>query len=134
VGAASEGPWHAAQHRAAAFVLCLAAAAPCLAGEAAHRLSGRVTQSPVCGGPQLEGQGCEAPLAGARLELIDATGAVKASALADDAGRFTMVGRAGSFRLRVVRTGKLPNCPELDVTLPVVGAREVAIACDSGRR
>lgn len=97
-------------------------------------ITGTVTLSPTCGGPDLEGRGCSQPLPHVVVRLLDATGATLAEARTDAQGHFDIPRPSvlGDLQLQVVTAGKLPRCPV--VTVPAAGAAPLRIDCDSGRR
>jgi hypothetical protein len=99
-----------------------------------HRLAGVVWISPSCAGAQREGDLCRAPLAGVEVRLSESGGRVAASATTDANGAFAMQAPAGRYRLHVVGIARIPRCPDLDVTLPMVKSAPVELECDSGMR
>jgi hypothetical protein len=122
----------AARAASAAGLLVLACAPA-----AALTVSGTVTVSPTCGGPELEAPGCSQPLAQARLRLLDPAGATLAETTADTQGRFTLhtaaaLPAAATLRVQVLTATKLPRCPTLEV--PAGTRAPLRIDCDSGRR
>ena len=99
-----------------------------------HRLVDVVWISPICGGPQREGDLCRAPLAGAEVRLSEDGGRVAASAKTDATGAFAMRAPAGRYRLHVAGVVKVTRCPDLAVTLPMATPGPVELQCDSAMR
>lgn len=97
-------------------------------------LVGTVVVAPTCAGPQLPGQACSAPLAGAEVRLTDAAGSVVAQAITDAAGRFVLSAPAGAYLLSAGGPGKIPSCPVLPVVLPQDVSQPLQLDCDSGIR
>jgi hypothetical protein len=109
-------------------------------------LSGEVTLSPVCGGPQRPRQNCEAPFAGAWVQVLDTTEHIAASAMTDAYGLFAVSVALGSYTVRVgsLETGQplppegslwvYPICPETPVVVREPGSTFVSIDCDTGIR
>ena len=135
MGAASEG----ARHPPWRWWLLAACAAAFTAGcapvvsAASHRIAGKVSLGPQCGGPQLEGQSCDVDYEAVEVRLLDARGGTVASAHTDSKGRFSLAAPAGHYTVRVM-SPKVVRCPDLPVALPDAGAASLALVCDSGRR
>jgi len=105
--------------------------------EAARKASGvegKVLISPTCPGPLRPDRICEGPHAGARIQLADKLGAVKAEAVTDADGAFRLGAAPGSYELRVVAEGRYPRCEA--VMVKICGGRytTVSIQCDTGMR
>ena len=99
-----------------------------------HRVAGVVWISPSCAGAQREQDPCRAPLAGVEVRLSGDSGQGAVTTKTDAAGAFAMRAPAGHYRLYVVGAGKIPRCPELDITLPMVKSAPLELECDSGMR
>lgn len=96
-------------------------------------VTGRVTVSPACPGPQRLDQECIEPLANTRVLLIDATGRAVGAATTSAQGEFAIEAAAGAYRIEV-GGGRLPHCPKAEITVTAGRQRRVDIACDSGMR
>lgn len=135
MAAASEGSGRLPQRwwlLAACAVASTAACAP-VGSATSHRVAGKVTLGPQCGGPLREGQSCEVDYEAVEVRLLDAQGGTVASARTDARGRFSLAAAAGRYTVRVM-SPKVVRCPEPPVALPHDGASHLALACDSGRR
>ena len=115
-----------------AGVLGLGACAAALA--AGNGISGTVTVSPGCPGPQRVDQECVRPLGGVRVRLIDLAGQPVDAAQTSAEGAFAIAVPPGSYRLEVVAEGRLPRCPPTTVIVEVGKTTTVKITCESGMR
>lgn len=104
-------------------------AAPALTG-----VSGRISVSPGCPGPQRAGQSCDRPLAQHAIELSNAAGATIASTITDDDGRYVMHASPGAVVLKVVQQGLYPRCAPTSLHIETARMAQVDIVCDSGMR
>jgi hypothetical protein len=91
------------------WTLVLAAGLCSVAASAAGRgtVTGRVTVSPACHGPQRLDQDCIEPLSGVRVLLIDGSGRTASSATTSPQGQFSIDVAAGKHRVEI-DTGLLP--------------------------
>ncbi len=94
---------------------------------------GKVTQSPICPGPQQPGQKCKGPLPDALVELLDGSGSVMASAVTDAQGLFALHALPGEYTVSVDPGGALPHCEPITVTVAELIV-PVMIDCDTGIR
>jgi hypothetical protein len=115
-----------------AAVLGLGACAAALA--AGSGVSGTVTVSPGCPGPQRVDQECIRPLGGVRVRLIDLAGQLVDAAQTSTDGAFEIAAPPGRYRVEVVTEGRLPRCPPTTVIVEVGKTTTVRITCDSGMR
>ena len=115
-----------------AIMVCAGACAT-VANAALHAVAGTVTVGPQCGGPQREGQSCDADYGAVEVRLLDAQGALVASGRTDANGRFSLAAPAGHYALRIM-SPKVVRCPVHPVVLPQSRSVPLVVACDSGRR
>jgi hypothetical protein len=96
-------------------------------------VTGTVTRSPTCGGPQRPGQDCTAPVAGA---VVHGTGSgPPLSATTDADGRYRLTGHDTTLTLTVETTGDaMLRCPQVTVHLSVGRPAVQDIDCDTGIR
>jgi hypothetical protein len=101
------------------------------AGQSGIAVTGTVTASPGCPGPQRAEAPCpDKPVAGAPVEII-ANGTVVASTTTDAAGRFRVTVPAGAYEITARNTGYPSRVTE---SITVTGPVEVALVVDSGLR
>ncbi|GAC1316241.1 MAG: hypothetical protein NVS3B11_01310 [Collimonas sp.] len=107
-----------------------------LAGAIAPKsgVAGHIGISPTCPGPQRIGQDCSASYAGARIQLLSATGAVLDSATTNGNGYFMINASAGDYQIHVDVHGLYPRCETTSVRIPKKGYAQIDIMCDSGMR
>jgi len=105
--------------------------APPIADRFAIAVTGTVTSSPGCPGPQRAESPCpDKPVAGAPVELA-ANGTVIASTTTDAAGRFRVTVPAGTYEITARNTGYPSRITQsIIVSDPV----ELALVVDSGLR
>jgi hypothetical protein len=117
------------------WTIVLAAALCSVAANGAGRgtVTGRVTVSPACHGPQRLDQDCIEPLPGVRVLLVDGSGGTAGSATTSPQGGFAIEAAAGAYRIEV-DAGLLPRCPRTEVTVTDGRQTRIDIACDSGAR
>ena len=123
--------------RMAIALLAVTLALLSTATEAARKatgVTGTVVLSPVCPGPLRPDRVCEAPHAGARIQLVDKRGAVTAEAVTDAEGAFRLGAAPGSYELRVVVEGRYPRCEAVAVKIRGGRYTTVSIQCDTGMR
>jgi hypothetical protein len=97
------------------------------------RITGHVTRSPTCPGPQHVGQDCTGPVAGATVRT---SGSPMATTTTDAGGLFTLTVIVGAPVTLLVDTGTagVMSC-EQPVVRPVAGTTVTQdIACDTGIR
>lgn len=97
-------------------------------------VSGSVTVSPGCPGPQRVDQECVRPLGGVRVRLIDLAGQPVDAAQTSTEGAFEIAAPPGGYRLEVLTEGRLPRCPPTAVIVEVGKTTTVKITCESGMR
>ena len=97
-------------------------------------VSGKVTLSPGCPGPQQQGRSCDKPLANRTIELVDQTGAVIATGTTAEDGSFVLHAASGAFKQRFVKQGLFPRCDRTPVSIQTGQLVHSDIACDSGMR
>lgn len=104
------------------------------AARKASGVAGKVLLSPTCAGPLRPDRVCEGPHAGARIQLVDKRGAVRAEAVTDAEGAFRLGAAPGSYELRVVVEGRYPRCEAVAVKIRGGRYTTVSIQCDTGMR
>ena len=123
----------------AAIVFAALALAACATGatnapaprESGIRVTGTVTSSPACPGPQRADSPCPPrPVAGAPVELA-ANGSVVASTTTDATGHFQLTVQAGSYEITARNVGYQSRATQ---TIQVAGPMEVDLVVDSGMR
>ena len=97
-------------------------------------VSGRVSVVPSCPGPQRPGQNCEAPLAGATLQLRTVAGKLVRHVTASEDGTFEIAAPPGRYVLRVMVDGLYPRCEPAPVRIVKGRRTQVKLECDSGMR
>lgn len=113
----------------------LSSCSPALAdGALLSGITGNITLSPVCAGPQRSGLACEKPFRGARVQLIDETGHIVGSVVTGTKGRFRFVAPPGTYRIHVETSRLYPRCEEAIKNIPSQGFAHVHVACDTGIR
>ena len=80
-------------------------------------LIGVVTVSPTCGGPVIQGQICHGPYAGARIQVFDLLGSLRARAITDKEGMFSIHMAPGEYSVHVQGNILPPPIP-IPVPLP----------------
>jgi hypothetical protein len=103
-----------------------------IATEAA--ITGNVTLSPSCPGPERIDRPCTVPFADVPVELRDAQGAVVARTVTSGDGHFQLNAPAGSYTIRVVTTRPYPRCESPKISIPVDQPAPVQVGCDTGMR
>jgi hypothetical protein len=98
-------------------------------------VTGTVSQTPGCPGPQHIDQGpCVAPVAAVQVQLRSASGKVIGSAPSDPDGRFVIHAPAGKYRLHAKVEGAFPRCEDAKVTVRTGRLTHADVRCDSGMR
>ena len=112
-------------------------------------VTGTVSQTPGCPGPQHIDQGpCVAPVAAVQVQLQlqpgkgygsgsgsgSGLGKVIGSATSDFDGRFVIHALAGKYRLHVKVEGAFPRCEDAKVTVRTGRLVHLDVRCDSGMR
>ncbi len=97
-------------------------------------VTGIVSLSPGCPGPQSKDQACVKPLVGKEVQLIDNAGKVVGQATTADDGKFSIDAKHGKFKLKVVIDGMYPRCQMADVVIKKNSTATANISCDSGMR
>jgi len=95
---------------------------------------GNIRVSPSCPGPQRMGQDCVAPYVEAKVQLLNAAGAVVGSATTDRTGHFTIRAPVGDYQVRVDIDGPYPRCESTSVHILSKTFMQADILCDSGMR
>ena len=94
-------------------------------------VTGTVSSSPSCPGPQRLGSDCPPrPVAGAPVELA-ASGSVVASTTTDATGHFRLTVSAGTYDITARNVGYASRVTQ---TITVTGPLDVALVVDSGIR
>ena len=125
--------------RALALGVLLAVALASCAGSNAREGDGRVTGivvlGPMCPVENVASPCPDRPLGGVRVELVDATGDVSASAISGDDGRFAMDAPVGDY-LAVADVASEPARTSKPVDVHVDAGRTtfVTVPVDSGIR
>lgn len=98
-------------------------------------VTGTVSQTPACPGPQRIDQGpCVAPVGAVRVQLRKASGQVMASATSAADGSFTLHAPAGRYLLHADIDGAYPRCEDAVVTIRKGRLSQAELRCDSGMR
>jgi hypothetical protein len=113
----------------------LSAASALAAAQPRSGVTGALSQTPACPGPQrVDQDACVAPVAAARVQLRRAGGEVAASAVSAADGSFTLHAPPGRYRLRAEVDGLYPRCEDAAVTIRKGRMARAALRCDSGMR
>jgi hypothetical protein len=105
--------------------------APSPAGSTGFAVTGTVSSSPSCPGPQRAGSPCPPkPVAGATVELA-AGGAMVASTTTDPTGHFKLLAPAGTYEITARNVGYASKVTQ---TITVSGPVDVPLVVDSGIR
>jgi len=97
-------------------------------------VSGIVSLSPGCPGPQLKDQPCIKPLVGKEVQLMNKAGKVIGQATTTDEGKFAINAKHGKYVLKAVVDAAYPRCQPVEVTIKRHSMTTTNMACDSGMR
>ncbi len=97
-------------------------------------VKGRITLSPVCGGPPREGEDCRAPFAQVEVRLLNEAGGVIGQTRTSSQGLFQIAAAAGRYRLQVMPLEKITRCPLVNLQISANTVASVDLDCDSGMR
>jgi hypothetical protein len=119
-------------------VLCgalLLATADAMTAPIATGISGIVHVSPAHPGPQRIGESGQKPMAGAKVQMLDANQHVVAHAVTDAEGKFSVALAPGDYSVEVDTGGAmLPRCGTADAKVQQGQVVQVELSCDSGMR
>lgn len=117
------------------FCSLLGAASGAARAQPRSGVTGTVSQTPGCPGPQRIDQGlCVAPVGAVRVQLRKASGQVAASVTSAADGSFTLHAPAGRYHLHVDIDGAYPRCEDAAVTIRKGRLSQAELRCDSGMR
>lgn len=124
---------------ASTSLICGALLSSCTTTFAENKISpsgvtGVVSLSPGCPGPQIKDQPCFRPFAGKEVQLLDQAGKVVGQAITDGNGRFAIDVAAEKYALKVNVGAMYPRCPVVEVLVKDQVKVEANIVCDSGMR
>jgi len=115
--------------------LLLVACANAMAAPMATGITGIVRISPAHPGPQRVGEPGHKPMAGAKVQVLDANQRVVARAVTDADGKFSVALGAGEYSVEVDTGGAaLPRCGSADAEVRDGHVVQVELSCDSGMR
>lgn len=97
-------------------------------------VSGIVSLSPGCPGPQRQDKDCTKALAKKDIQLFDESGKMVGQATTGDNGQFTILAQPGKYNLRTVSEALYPKCRKLEITIEKNQMTNADILCDSGMR
>jgi len=115
--------------------LLLLASANVMTASISTGISGTVQTSPAHPGPQRIGEPGHKPMAGAKVQVLDADQRVVAHAVTDTDGKFSVAVAAGEYSVEVDTGGAaLPRCGTADAQVQDGQVAHVELSCDSGMR
>jgi hypothetical protein len=98
-------------------------------------ITGEVTLSPTCPGPQRPGQTCVEPFVGALVQVLNQHKLIIGETRTDESGLFAFDVRPGHYVVHVAGlNNKLPRCPDARVAVLYGADAHVHIGCDTGIR
>ncbi|MGQ0625065.1 MAG: carboxypeptidase-like regulatory domain-containing protein [Sporichthyaceae bacterium] len=97
-------------------------------------LRGTVTAGPACAVQQAGAPCPDAPVGGAKVELVGTDGRVVLVTTTDVTGRFFTRAPAGTYTVRATNSGALASQAEKSVTLTARRPSTVSLVVDSGIR
>lgn len=115
--------------------LLLLATANAVAAPITTGISGSVHISPAHPGPQRIGDSGQKPMAGAKVQVLDANQRVVAQAVTDADGKFSIALAPGEYSVEVDTGGAvLPRCGTSEAKVQEGHVAQVELDCDSGMR
>lgn len=97
-------------------------------------VSGMVSISPGCPGPERKDKPCSKALVSKEIQLRDSEGKIVGKAITGDNGQFQIHAPAGTYSTHIIVDAFYPKCRDTVVSIEEGAMADLDLICDSGMR